>query len=106
MPIAGKTFSMITPAISIKRRKRPSEILNPEVIRADLQNNWAVVAEAIQTVLRREGFHKPYEALLDLTRTNNKITRESINEFIDNLDISTDLKAELKSITPFNFTGF
>lgn len=81
-------------------------IVNKDKILNDLENNWAVVAEAIQTVLRREGFHKPYEALLDLTRTNNKITRESINEFIDNLDISTDLKAELKSITPFNFTGF
>jgi adenylosuccinate lyase len=81
-------------------------IVNKDKILSDLENNWAVVAEAIQTVLRREGFHKPYEALLDLTRTNNKITRESINEFIDNLDISTGLKAELKSITPFNFTGF
>ena len=81
-------------------------IVNKDKILNDLENNWAVVAEAIQTVLRREGFHKPYEALLDMTRTNNKITRESINEFIDNLDISTDLKAELKSITPFNFTGF
>lgn len=81
-------------------------IVNREKLSSDLENNWVVVAEAIQTVLRREGFHKPYEALLDLTRTNNKITRESIIEFIDNLDISDTLKAELKSITPFNFTGF
>jgi adenylosuccinate lyase len=81
-------------------------IVNREKLSDDLENNWVVVAEAIQTVLRREGFHKPYEALLELTRTNNKITRESFIEFIDNLDISDTLKAELKGITPFNFTGF
>jgi adenylosuccinate lyase len=81
-------------------------IVNTEKINSDLENNWAVVSEAIQTILRREGFHKPYEALLDLTRTNQKITRESIHSFIENLDISETLKAELKGITPFNYTGF
>ena len=81
-------------------------IVNTDKIRSDLENNWAVVAEAIQTILRREGFPKPYEALLDLTRTNQKVTSESILHFIESLDISDAVKAELKAITPFNFTGF
>lgn len=81
-------------------------IVNRENIGSDLDNNWAVAAEAIQTILRREGFHKPYEALLELTRTNERITRESIAGFIDSLDISESLKSELKGITPFNYTGF
>jgi adenylosuccinate lyase len=81
-------------------------IVNPEKIRADLGSNWAVIAEGIQTILRREGYPKPYEALLDLTRTNQKITPESINAFIENLDISTEVKEELKAINPFNYTGF
>ncbi|HNY15146.1 MAG TPA: adenylosuccinate lyase [Bacteroidales bacterium] len=81
-------------------------IVNPEKIKKDLENNWAVVAEAIQTILRREGFPKPYEALLELTRTNEKITEESIRLFIESLDVSETVKAELKAITPFNFTGF
>lgn len=81
-------------------------IVNPEKIKIDLENNWAVVAEALQTILRREGFPKPYEALLELTRTNEKITEESIRLFIESLDVSETVKAELKAITPFNFTGF
>jgi len=81
-------------------------IVNEEKIRSDLENNWAVVAEAIQTILRREGFPKPYETLMDLTRTNQKLTRELINSFIENLDISDSVKTELKSITPYNFTGY
>ncbi len=81
-------------------------IVNTEKISYDLDNNWAVVAEAIQTILRREGYHKPYEALLELTRTNQQITRESISNFIENLNISETLKAELKAISPYNFTGF
>ena len=81
-------------------------LVNTEKINSDLENNWVVVAEALQTILRREGYHKPYEALLDLTRTNQKITRESILGFIENLDVSETLKSELKGITPFNFTGF
>jgi adenylosuccinate lyase len=79
--------------------------LNKEAIDRDLENNWAVVAEAIQTVLRREGFPKPYEALKDLTRKNEKITEKSIKEFIESLDISDKVKYELKAITPFTFTG-
>ena len=80
-------------------------IVNTDKINADLENNWAVVAEGIQTVLRREGYPKPYEALLDLTRTNQKITKESLVAFIDSLELSDIVKAELKAITPFNYTG-
>lgn len=79
--------------------------LNQAAIDADLEENWAVVAEAIQTVLRREGFPKPYEALKDLTRKNDKITERAIKEFIETLDISEKTKYELKQITPFTFTG-
>jgi adenylosuccinate lyase len=81
-------------------------IVNTEKIRNDLDNNWAVVSEAIQTILRREGYPKPYEALLDLTRTNEKITHESLTAFIENLDLTDQLKEELKAISPFNYTGF
>ena len=81
-------------------------IVNTEKINSDLENNWAVVAEAIQTILRREGYPNPYEALLDLTRTNQKITFESISNFIENLDLGDTVKTELKAITPFNYTGF
>lgn len=80
-------------------------IINQEAIERDLERNWAVVAEAIQTILRREGYPNPYEALKALTRTNAKITQESIAEFIDTLAISDVLKAQLKTITPSNYTG-
>ena len=80
-------------------------ILNEVKLKADLDDNWAVVAEAIQTVLRREGFPKPYEALKELTRTNSKITQKSIHTFIDKLKISATLKKELKKISPYNYTG-
>jgi adenylosuccinate lyase len=79
--------------------------LNQAAIDADLEENWAVVAEAIQTILRREGFPKPYEALKELTRTNEKITQSSIHRFIESLDVSEQIKQELKRITPFNYTG-
>jgi adenylosuccinate lyase len=79
--------------------------LNKSAIDRDLEDNWAVVAEAIQTVLRKEGFPNPYEALKTLTRKNEKITRESIAGFIDTLNVKDELKAKLKSITPFNYTG-
>ena len=81
-------------------------ILNEEKIKDDLEDNWAVVAEAIQTILRREGYPDPYEVLLGLTRTNKKISKETLSDFIDNLDITDDLKSELKAISPFNYTGF
>jgi adenylosuccinate lyase len=79
--------------------------LNQAAIDADLEENWAVVAEAIQTILRREGFPKPYEALKELTRRNEKITQSSIHRFIESLGVSDQIKRELKSITPFNYTG-
>jgi len=81
-------------------------IVNTDRIKSELENNWSVVAEAIQTILRREGYPNPYEALLDLTRTNEKITSESIANFIESLDLKENIKAELKAITPFNYTGF
>ena len=81
-------------------------ILNESKITSDLENNWAVVAEAIQTVLRRENYPNPYEALLNLTRTNEKITRESIKIFIDQLDVSEEIKMELRRITPGSYTGY
>ncbi|SDM60919.1 adenylosuccinate lyase [Pedobacter antarcticus] len=95
--------TMITIASTIKGLNKL--LLNEEAIAADLENNWAVVAEAIQTVLRREAYPNPYEALKDLTRTNQKITAHTMAEFIDGLQINEDLKAELKQITPFNYTG-
>ena len=80
-------------------------ILNEEKVSADLDRNWAVVAEGIQTILRREGYPKPYETLKALTRTGEHITREAISAFIDTLDVSEDVKAELHAITPHNYTG-
>lgn len=80
-------------------------LLNPEKISADLADNWAVVAEAIQTILRREGYPNPYEALKGLTRTNIAITRDSIAHFIDGLEVSAAVKEELKQITPQSYTG-
>jgi adenylosuccinate lyase len=79
--------------------------LNQKAIDADLEDNWAVVAEAIQTILRREGYPKPYEALKGLTRTNQKITSVVIKEFIKTLEVSEDIKNELMQISPFNYTG-
>ncbi|MGJ3235071.1 adenylosuccinate lyase [Marivirga sp.] len=79
--------------------------LNPAAIEHDLTENWAVVAEAIQTVLRREAYPAPYEALKALTRKNEKITQHTISEFIDQLEVSDTIKNELKDITPFNYTG-
>jgi len=79
--------------------------LNQDAINKDLEDNWAVVAEGIQNILRREGYPKPYEALKALTRTNNKITEATIIEFVDQLDISDNLKKELHAISPFNYTG-
>jgi adenylosuccinate lyase len=80
-------------------------LLNNSKIDADLENNWAVVAEAIQTILRREGYPKPYEALKELTRTNEQITKESIHKFINQLSVNENVKKELNSITPQNYTG-
>ena len=81
-------------------------IVNREKINTDLEDNWVVVAEAIQTILRREGYPKPYEALMALTRTNEKVNGEVIHRFIDSLNIDNKVKDEMKAITPFNYTGF
>jgi adenylosuccinate lyase len=80
-------------------------ILNEEAVRVDLEDNWAVVAEAIQTVLRREGYPKPYEALKDLTRTHVRMSRETMAQFIESLEVSSAVKDELRRVTPDNYTG-
>jgi adenylosuccinate lyase len=80
-------------------------VINPHAINSDLEKNWMVISEAIQTILRREGHTNPYEMLKDLTRTGKSISREEINQFIDNLKVSNIVKEELKRITPFNYTG-
>jgi adenylosuccinate lyase len=80
-------------------------VVNTTKIEYDLNNNWAVIAEGIQTVLRKEGYPNPYEALKNLTRTNSLINREVIQKFIDQLDVEENVKSQLKTITPFNYTG-
>ena len=80
-------------------------LLNEDAIRTDLEQNWAVVAEAIQTILRREGYPNPYETLKQLTRTGAAINPQSIADFIETLDVSEAIKAELRQITPSNYTG-
>jgi adenylosuccinate lyase len=80
-------------------------VLNKDRIAQDLDNNWAVVAEAIQTILRRENYPKPYEALKELTRGRTGINKQTIHEFIDGLKVPATVKKELKKITPFNYTG-
>ena len=80
-------------------------VVNTSKIEYDLNNNWAVIAEAIQTILRKEGYPNPYEALKELTRTNDSINHDVIQQFIDKLDVKEDIKTKLKTITPFNYTG-
>ncbi len=80
-------------------------IINKEAIEKDLEGNWIILSEAIQTVLRREGFSNPYEILKDLTRTNKPIDKEALHSFIDGLDVKAEVKAELKKVTPQNYTG-
>tara|TARA_B100000809_G_C15080910_1_gene509623 strand:- start:237 stop:1586 length:1350 start_codon:yes stop_codon:yes gene_type:complete len=101
----GSPFAHTMIAFNSTMKGLSKLLLNEAKLDLDLENNWAVVAEAIQTVLRREGFDKPYEMLKGLTRTNTGINKASIQEFIGTLNISDDLKAELKQITPQNFTG-
>jgi adenylosuccinate lyase len=101
----GVPLAHIVIAIKSLLRGMNKLLLAEDAIRSDLEANWAVVAEAIQTVLRREGFPKPYEALRDLTRTNTHIDQQALAAFIDGLTISDALKTELKAITPWNYTG-
>jgi len=92
-------------AISSSLKGLNKLLLNEQALNDDLEDNWAVVAEAIQSVLRREGYEKPYEALKELTRKNTKMTKSSVHEFIDTLHVSEEIKTELKKITPHNYTG-
>lgn len=101
----GVPFSHTIIALKSTMRGLKKLILNEATLQKDLDNNWAVVAEAIQTVLRREGYPKPYEALKDLTRTNTHVNQQTIAEFVDNLHVSDDVKAEIKAISPSNYTG-
>ena len=80
-------------------------IINEQAINDDLEANWSVVSEAIQTILRREVYPKPFEALKELTRTNKIINKKVLHEFIDSLDLRNEVKDELKKITPYNYTG-
>jgi adenylosuccinate lyase len=93
--------------IALKSLKRGlgKLVLNAPALEADLEDNWAVVTEGIQTILRREGFPEPYEALKNLSRIHKKIDRSAIHDFIDGLAISHSLKSELKELTPWNYTG-
>jgi adenylosuccinate lyase len=101
----GMPFAHTTIALKSLEKGLGKLLLNEQKLHNDLENNWAVVAEAIQTILRREGFDKPYEALKALTRTNEAITQQSIQEFIITLQVSEEVKAELNNITPHNYTG-
>ena len=101
----GVPFGHLLIAIQSLVKGNEKLILNESSIAKDLENNWAVVAEAIQTVLRSTGFEKPYEALKELTRTNSIINKERIHLFIDGLNCAEDVKMRLKKITPQNYTG-
>ena len=101
----GVPFAHTIIAIKSTLRGLRKLILNEPALQTDLENNWAVVAEAIQTILRREGYPKPYEALKDLTRTNTHVTQETIAAFVDGLNVSEEIKQEIKTISPSNYTG-
>lgn len=101
----GVPFGHTLIAINSTLRGLNKILLNEQALNADLDENWAVVAEAIQTVLRRENYPNPYEALKELTRTNSKITANSIAEFINGLEVTETVKVQLRTITPFNYTG-
>ena len=101
----GTPVAHMTIAIKSIEKGLGKLVLNESKLKSDLENNWAVVAEAIQTILRRENYPNPYEALKDLTRGNNSIDKKSIHAFISKLKVSAAIKAELKKITPHNYTG-
>ncbi len=101
----GVPFAHMTIGMQSLLKGLHKVIVRPDVFNNDLENNWAVAAEAIQTILRREAYPNPYEALKELTRTNEKITASSIAVFIDGLDVNDDIKKELKAITPQNYVG-
>jgi len=101
----GVPFGHLLIAIASMNKGLGKLLVNETKIASDLDANWAVVAEAIQNILRREGYPKPYEALKTLTRTNSAITAQSIAEFIDTLEVNDQIKTELKNITPSNYIG-
>ena len=101
----GVPFAHTILAILSIKKGLHSLVLNKTKMQADLEDNWAVVAEAIQTILRRESYPEPYEALKTLTRKHSSITQKNMHQFIDNLEVSAALKKELKKITPFNYVG-
>jgi len=105
MRVIGVPVGHTLIALSSLQKGLGKLLLRKDVLNADLENNWAVVAEAIQTILRREAYPKPYEALKALTRKNEKITAETISVFIDQLNVDDKIKSELKAISPQNYTG-
>jgi adenylosuccinate lyase len=102
---AGMPFSHMIISFESLIKGIEKLVVNKGAIQGDLDNNWAVLAEAIQTILRREGYPKPYEALKELTRTNTDIDEASIRKFIENLEVSTEVKDELGALRPENYTG-
>ena len=101
----GVPFGHIEIAFKSMQKGLGKLLLNEAALQRDLDNCWAVVAEGIQTILRREGYPKPYEALKALTRGNSGISEQSIHEFVQSLDVSDKIKQELLAITPHNYTG-
>jgi adenylosuccinate lyase len=101
----GVPFAHISIALQSLQKGLGKLLLNTNAITDDLNNAWPVVAEGIQTLLRREGYPEPYETLKALTRINESITEQSIRAFIDTLDVSEQIKEELRAITPHNYTG-
>merc|ERR1712100_743096 len=99
----GTPLGHVTIALASIQRGLEKLIINKAAIDKDLEANWAVVAEAIQNILRREAYPNPYEALRDLTRTNEAMTKERIHAFVDTLSVSDKIKGELKAVTPFSY---
>ena len=100
MPLAHMLIAIKSTQVGLDKL-----LLNLNAFELDLEANWAVVAEAIQTILRREGYPQPYEALKGLTRKNEAVTKSLVHQFIDTLEVSDSVKQELKQITPQNYTG-
>ena len=101
----GQPFAHTIIALTSLNKGINKLLINKENIELDLELNWIVIAEAIQTILRREGYPNPYEALKELTRTNSIIDAKCISSFIDKLNVNDDIKSELKKINPKNYTG-
>jgi len=102
----GVPLSHVAIALASMQRGLGKLLVNRAAVEGDLEGNWAVVAEAIQSVLRREGYPKPYEALRDLTRTNEAMNQKRIHSFVDGLNVNAEIKAELKKVTPYNYVGY